>query len=143
MMRRFGIYGPLIAILVVVTLPAAGMSIMYYFTQNPNLRPLSITQEKLAAIENPDRSALMTVHVDWGQELSGTATKADLRDLVAGVLGRRTDNYTFKFNDVPGDRIGVTIVVGPNRYGPYPPNQIMNGIVPALVALDMTLKANS
>ena len=82
-MLKLGKYGPLIAILVVVTLPAAGMTILHYFTQNPNLRPLAITQEKLAEVDGTGQITLMTVQVNWGQDLTGTATKADLRNLVS------------------------------------------------------------
>ena len=135
-------YVPLIAILTVVTFPALLMTIAFYITDNPSLRPLSVTVEKLAILEGSTDDVAIYVHVDWGQDRTGTATKADLHKLVSDVLGRRTDNYVFRFNDVPGDRIGVTFVVGPNRYGPYPPARMLDGIAPALVALDMTLDAN-
>jgi len=134
-------YVPLMAILTVVTLPAILMTIAFYITENPTLRPLGVTQEKLAVLEGQTNSIAIYVYVDWGRDRTGTATKADLHKMVSDVLVRRTDNYVFRFNDVPGDRIGVTFVVGPNRYGPYPPARILDGIIPALVALNMTLDA--
>ena len=129
------------AICIFLALPATGMLVLYYFTNDPSLRPLAITREKLADIDGQSEYTLIFVHVDWGQERKGGVTKAGLRAMIADTLLLRTDDYIFKFKDVPGDEIGVTFVVGPNRYGPYSPAQAINGIVLALVALDMTKKA--
>lgn len=131
----FAIYG-------ILALPAAGVLVLYYFTKNPNLQPLGITREKLADVEGQTDYISIFVHVDWGQDRTSGMTKSDLRETIANVFSHRTGSYVFKFKDVPGDAIGVTFVVGPNRYGPYPPFRMIEGIPPALIALDMTLKAS-
>jgi len=124
-----------------LALPAAGVNVLYYLTKDPSLRPLGITREKMAEVDGQTEFISIFVHVDWGRERTGGTTKADLRQMVSDAFFHRTDDYIFKFKDVPGDEIGVTFVIGPNRYGPYPPSRIIEGIVPALVALDMTKKA--
>lgn len=130
-----------IAILLLTGLPATGAYFLYVFTKNPSLRPLGISQEKLAAVEGPAKSVSIQVHVDWGSDRTGAVTQADLRKLISGTLSTRTEDFIFEFNDVPGDQIGVTFVVGANRYGPFPPGRLIEGIVPALAALDMTKRA--
>ncbi len=131
----------IIAICLILTLPAAGVGVLYYYTNDPSLRPLAITREKLADIDGQTEYTLIFVHVDWGQEREGGMTKAEFRAMISDTLFFRTDDYIFKFKDVPGDEVSVTFVVGPNRYGPYPPARAIDGIVNALVALDMTRNA--
>ena len=126
----------------VLALPAVGVGVLYYLTNDPSLRPLSITREKLADIDGQTEYTLIFVHVNWGRERVGGMTKADLRKMISDTLFYRTDSYIFKFQEVTGDAISVTFVVGANRYGPYPPSRAVDGIIPALVALDMTRNTN-
>jgi hypothetical protein len=141
-MNRYSIYIFLFAACLVVTLPALGLGVLSYFTNNPYPRPLAITREKLAGIEGQTQFISIFVYVDWGRERTGGATKADLSQMISNTLEFRTSDYVLKFKEVPGDGIDVTFVVGPNRYGPYPPGRMIEGIVLALAALDMTKKAS-
>lgn len=128
----------LLAIFVVAALPAALAFLYYHFTQNPLMQPLGITREKLAAVEGQTEFVSIVVQVDWGQDRDGGVTQAEFRETLTRAFATRTDEVVFRFSDVPGKAIGVTYVVGPNRFGPYPLNRAVDGIVPATVALAMT-----
>jgi hypothetical protein len=58
--------------------------------------------------------------------------------VIANTLKHQTEFYRFEFHDMPGGRIDVTFVVGPNSYGPFPPSRMVAGVNSALVALRMT-----
>ena len=65
-------------------------------------------------------------------------TQASLRDAIAATLKPQTELYHFEFDSQQGEQIGVTFIVGPNRYGPFAPAQMTAGIKSALIALRMT-----
>ena len=61
--------------------------------------------------------------------------------MIADTLFIYTDDFAITVNDVPGTDVGVTFRVGANEYGPLAPDNMMDGIIPSLIALDMTKKA--
>ncbi|MDJ0825070.1 MAG: hypothetical protein QNJ16_06150 [Rhodobacter sp.] len=131
----------LFALVVVAALPAIGAYLYYHYTKDPLLQPLGITRESLAEIEGPTEFVSIITHVDWGRDVSDTLSRNKLRELVRSAFATRTDDVVFRFNDVPGDEIEITFVVGPNRFGPYRPSQLIDGVIPSTVALQMTRKA--
>lgn len=122
----------------VLALPALGLFVAHKITDNPLLQPLGLDKDSIAEYERSATNASIFVHVNWGTEHPGTPTQQDLRNLVSSGMVNRTDNYVFRFKDVPGTKAEVTFVVGPNSYGPYPPASMINGIIPALAALELT-----
>jgi len=131
------------AIVLFAALPAGGAFLYHHFTQDPLFQPLGLTREKLAELDGQTEFVSIGVHVDWGVERTEGMTKAELRELVAYAFAPRIDELYFKFLDVGGEEIGITFVVGPNRYGPYPPHRMIDGIAPAAVALQMTQRAHA
>ena len=129
--------------ILVVALPGGGAFLYYHFTKDPLFQPLGITRERLAELEGQTEFVSIGVHVGWGRDRTEGMTKTKLRELVAYAFAPMIDEIYFKFEDVQGEEIGVTFVVGPNRYGPYPPNGIVEGVVPASVALRMTQRAHA
>ena len=127
----------LIGLIICVALPAGGALALYYFTGNPLLRPLGITQEKLADVDASPENASIMVEVKWGRDHKGRLTQSDVRCHVADAFKTNTDDFFFRFLEVEGETIGISFVVGSNRYGPYPPGRIINGMIPSLVALEM------
>lgn len=134
-------YVLLSVIILCTALPAISAYMLYVFTQNPTLRPLGITKEKLVQREGTGGALAIRVSVDWGQDQGPEASKLELRDVIAETLFIYTDDFAISVKDVPGTEVGVTFRVGPNVYGPMPPEQMMDGIIPSLIALDMTKKA--
>ena len=134
-------YVVLFAIVISLTLPAIGALILYKITKDPYLRPLGLTKEEAATVDGPAEAISIGIQVSWGVD-QDSLTKDDLRQLISRTLSFRTEAFHFDFDDVHGTEIGVTFVVGPNRYGPFPPNRLIDGIVPALAALEYTQQAN-
>ncbi|ABV92828.1 hypothetical protein Dshi_1086 [Dinoroseobacter shibae DFL 12 = DSM 16493] len=128
-------------IILCAALPAIGAFLLYFVTQNPTLRPLGLTKEQLVEFEGDAEALAIRVTVDWGRDQVPEARKAELRALIADRLIIYTDDFAITMRDVPGDRVGVTFKVGANEYGPMAPEQMMDGIIPSLIALDMTKKA--
>lgn len=134
-------YGLLFVIVLCAALPAIGAVLLYAITDDPTLRPLGITRERLAFEEGETNSISILVNVGLGQDRPPGPTEPELRRLIGGVLATHTNDFVIRFNEEPGEEVGVTFVVGPNRYGPYATNQMLEGVVPALIALDMTKRA--
>ena len=133
----------LLAVILIPALPAAGSLLFYHFTKNPLLRPLGITREKLAEMDGQTDFLSIMVHIDWGEEQTDGPSKSQVREFISDVFSTRTDEVAFKFTDVPGDDMAITFVVGPNRYGPYPPDQMIEGVIPSTIALEMTKKVRA
>ncbi len=140
-MTRTRQYMLLSAVIITLVLPAAGAFWLYYYTKNPYWRPLGITREKLAAVSREAKYVAISVVVDWGRDRMGGLSQDQLRAQISATLNMRTDDYFFRFREVPGNDIGVSFSVGPNLYGPYPPDRMIEGISPALEALEMTRNA--
>jgi len=130
--------GQFAAIVAIVGLPAAGVNIAHRITGNPFLNPLGITQESIANFGGPTEFVAIGVYVDWGIDRSERMTQIQLRDYISNAMSSHTSDFFIRFQEVPGTDIGITLVVGPNRYGPYTPSRLMEGIVPASVALELT-----
>jgi len=127
----------------ILAFPALGLLIAYKITDNPLLQPLNLDKDAIADYERGGvAKTSIFVHVNWGVDHPKSSTKNDLQNLVSSAMDNRTDNYVFRFRNVPGNKAEVTFVVGPNRYGPYPPAGMIRGIIPALAALELTERAN-
>lgn len=130
----------ILAILLLAT-PAVSLRILSIYINAPYLQPLALTQEGLAAAGEGEDGGGFTridVHVGWGRDWNGGMTQDQLRNVIAVTLNPQTEFYHFEFDDQPGEKIDVTFVVGPNRYGPYPPGRMITGIRSALAALRLT-----
>ena len=135
-------YALLFAIIACAALPATSAYVLYEVTDNPTLRPLGITKERLAAVNGGAADGVsILVRVDWGRERTDGITRRELRETISSTLSRRTDSYMFQFEDVPGAEIGITFSVGVNSYGPFPKERMIDGIMPSLIALDATKRA--
>lgn len=126
---------------IALIVPAAGAKLAYHITGDPYFQPLGLTQERLAEFNQQSEFLAIGIHVAWGRDRTSEVTQADLRELIASVVHRRTDDYYIRFHDAPGRDVEITLVVGPNRYGPYPPARFVDGIEPAVVALRATRQA--
>ena len=131
----------LIAIPLFMAIPAIAMLLLYYFTENPQLRPLGITKQEIAVFEGQGKALAIKIDVDWGQDRTSGITKVELQNRIANTMSFRTDDFDFRFNDVPGEDVAITFSVSHNRYGPYAPNDIIEGIRTSLIALQAVQRA--
>jgi hypothetical protein len=132
------------ALLIVVLLaaPALLQRLASHFIDDPYLQPLALTVEGLASSGEPTGDgSYIHVQVDWGRGYGGPATRDGLRRVIEQSLGHRTTRFYLDFRDRPGDRIGVSFVVGANAYGPYAPSGMARGIDAAFMALKMEADA--
>lgn len=130
----------IVAIILFLAAPAGIIYILSHFYDNPYLQPLDLNWKEVAATGEELGFARIDVHINWGQDWSGTTTRAELHDMIAATLEAKTEFYRFEFHDQPGENIDVTFVVGSNSYGPFPPRQMIEGIKPAILALKMVNK---
>lgn len=131
-------------IIFLLAAPALSIKLVSLYSDDPYLQPLHITKEGLAAIaERNEQDGLASIRVDvsWGRDFDGPMTQEQLKRRLNATLDAQTDRFFFNFNTVAGDQIGVSFIVGANRYGPYPPNGMVNGIELALIALRMNTRA--
>lgn len=137
-------YALLFAIIACAALPATSAYVLYEVTDNPTLRPLGITQERLATVGGvATDGATIVVEVAWGADRTSGTTQRELRQTIARTLAPRTDSFVFRFDEVPGSGLGITFRVGVNSYGPFPQERMIDGIMPSLIALDATKRARS
>lgn len=134
-------YVMLSVIILCTALPAVGAYGLYFVTQNPTWRPLGLTKEALVQLEGDSAALAIRVSVAWGEDHASEVSKVELREWIAETLFIYTDDFAISVRDVPGSEVGVTFRVGANVYGPMRPDQMMEGIIPSLIALDMTKKA--
>ena len=121
--------------------PATALKIASFFSDNPYLQPLALTREGLAAFGEGGFDGATThveIRVNWGRGWPGPLTRAQLRTTLTDAIAPWTDRYRFDFHNGKGTDVTVTFIVGPNRYGPYPPGQLANGLNTALIALRMS-----
>ena len=126
--------------------PAVSLHVLTNYYDAPHLQPLALTSETAAVLDEAHGGgpfARIDVNVDWGTEWNETLTPEALRQKLVNTLKHQTNHYQFNFNDIPGDRVDVTFVVGPNSYGPFPPGGMISGITSALVALRTTNRARN
>lgn len=129
-------------ILIIVFLAALAVSIRIasHYSDDPYLQPLALTAEGLAAAgegEEADGFAVIDVEVLWGRDWDGQITRTGLRRIIGQSLKRQTDYLRFSIREMPGNRVTVSFVVGPNRYGPYAPGAMSDGLHAALTAQRM------
>lgn len=117
--------------------PAVISNIVYSMSLDPFLRPLSLTEESLAYQSGGYDPQRIVVEIAWGAGYTGDVTKAEMREFMSHVMYARTGDFAIVFRDTGGETVTADLVVGPNRFGPYPPSDILKAIPPAKAALDM------
>lgn len=125
----------------VLAAPALALRLFSEYFDAPHLQPLGLTRENVAAVEGGYDGlefARVGVSVRWGRDWEGALTPARLRALIEAALETQTNYFNISLEEFAGREIGVTFAVGPNSYGPFPPDQITPGITSALMALKLT-----
>lgn len=120
-----------------VMLPAAAATAYFLYTGDPSLRPLGVTQESLATGGADPGFIAIAVRVDLGRDRPDALTRAALRRFIARAMAAKTTDYFVTFRERPGTAVGITLEVGANRYGPFPPDGLAAGVQTAAVALEM------
>ncbi len=122
-----------------LALPAFGALALYKFTNNPYFRPLGISKDAVAAVDGQTSAVSIEIQVRWGINSRSSLSKVELRELISDTFSTRTDAFHFDISEVEGDNVRVTFIVGPNRYGPYPPGRMVDGIIPRVLQNDSAM----
>lgn len=125
-------------IVALLAAPALGQRALSYFSDDPYLLPLALTEQGLRdAGERVGGGTWIDVEVRWGREFDGILTQDRLAKSLDALLAYQTEHFFVTFTDTPGREIGVFFTVGANNYGPYPPAMLANGVQTSLIAFRM------
>ncbi len=127
----------LIMVIVTVVMPSAVALVWYYFSQDPTVRPLGITQESLRAFNGEMRIYEIVAEVA-GAGRGGTPTAQQIERELTGVFHSKGVAVRVNFLDsnIAGTRI--TYRIGPSTIGPYPYARAVEGINAAIEAYRMS-----
>ncbi len=130
----------MLAVILLVMMPTSVSLAWYYFTRNPNLRPLGITQEAILAYENLiGRSAQVIVRVEWsdasGSEavLERFAAQIERAFEAKGVEAR-------VISQMGAEQTLISYSIGRSFLGPYRGAHASDGIRASVEALRMLQK---
>lgn len=133
MIKKETIVIGLVAAFIVV--PAILSLSAYFITQNPNLRPLGVTVDKLAAAGLITNSDEIIAVVSIGDRSGKHASKDEYSNAIEMAFERYNSEAQVKFRTVPNrSDITVTYLVGMNRIGPYDIANAASGIKAAVRA---------
>ncbi|MGH1330171.1 MAG: hypothetical protein ACRBBK_04770 [Paracoccaceae bacterium] len=121
--------------------PATFILGLYWFTNDPTLRPLGITEAKLASagMSENNGAILTTIHIPDGAEL-GTS-RANLERAINNAFDTYNTESRFRYVRTPNARgVSVTFSIGKSQIGPYPINRASEGIRPTAQAHRMLVK---
>lgn len=124
-----------------IVAPATFAMGLHWFTNDPTLRPLSITRAKLAfaSMGKKDSSILTTIRVPEGVELG--KTRADLEKAINGAFDTYDAEAHFKYVRSRNSRnVSVTYSIGKSVIGPFSIKRASEGIRPAAQAHRMLVK---
>lgn len=128
----------IIAIILVVALPATTSVVAYQITKNPALRPLARTLNDEAIFNGTAYSNEIVALVDWSTGRKKNFTKRDISNAIHqafeshGVVVR----VIFKDNDTAG-LVQIRYKIGRNTLGPHPVSKAADSIKGAIAAFRM------
>ncbi|PTQ70129.1 hypothetical protein [Celeribacter persicus] len=127
-------------ITVFIVTPAILALTAYFITQNPSLRPLGITVERLTEAGQLENKSLIIAVVDIGAETKATTTKDQYRTALETAFARMEAEVQVKFRSIPGSSgVNVTYLVGESRIGPFPIARAAAGVAAATQAERMVV----
>ncbi len=133
-----------VLIISLLAVPPVALKLLSNFFDNPYLQPLNLTREGLAKVGEVEEEGFggdrINIIIDWGRARDGGLTRAQVQGAVASALQSQSGYYDFEFRDVPGNGVGITFTVGANRYGPFSPGNVADGMKLALEAQQMSDK---
>lgn len=144
MSKRFSLLYVL-GLIALVVAPSAVTLTYYTMTDNPNWRPLAVTERSLKAYERATGTGdgvEIVAQVEWVPERPGEVSRAQLeRAITKAFKAKGVDVYVSFTNGV--ERTRVTYVVGYSRIGPYTTSRAADGIAAAVDAYHMYVPASS
>lgn len=126
----------LFGVILFVIAPTAISLGWYAISANPNLRPLAITKQSLAAYNGESDGIEIVARIDWGTEAGGEAARSRFaRDLAISFAAKGVE-VRIRFEETRGNT-RVTYEVGETTLGPFDRSRAADGINAAVEALKM------
>lgn len=125
----------LATIIALVVMPSAVALTWYYFTENPNLRPLGLTREALRAYTGGYGDGAPVVARVTGADPSGAGRDSLARALV-NAFGAKGVELEVVFLPGTGPPM-ISYAIGTSVVGPYPASRAAEGIGAAVEAYRM------
>ena len=109
----------LIAIILVIALPATTMVVAYMLTKNPALRPLARTLNDEAIYRGEAVAVEIVAHIRWTTGRQKSFTQRELSNVVQRAFRAHGVTARVVFETVNStDPVTITYQVGRNRIGP-------------------------
>lgn len=117
--------------------PSVILATVSEITDNPLLRPFSVTEERLAAAQAyiTAQGPYVRARIYWYGPAGGYDTPEDLRDAIRQAL--LSKGVGAHVAVLPGERFGRTMLdlrAGRNAFGPFPVAEAAQHVVPAVHA---------
>ncbi|MEC7762711.1 MAG: hypothetical protein VX874_12470 [Pseudomonadota bacterium] len=142
MAKRRNFFYVLVVIALLVTPTAASLG-FYVITQDPNLRPLGVTQEALSAYARGriDGQVHVVAQIEWVPgNTAGYSQRAFEMALENAFRAKGVEVFVFFHDGV--DRTRVNFRVGRSTIGPFSPAQAARGVTAAVDAYRMHVPVN-
>jgi len=123
-------------IFLIVVLPGALALGWYYYSRDPNFRPLGITREALRDYGVPGQGMDLIAYIDWPTAKADSPARKKLATNLAASFASKGVAARLIFRDTTG-AAQVTYVIGKSTIGPYPVSQAAQGISMAVEAYRM------
>jgi hypothetical protein len=132
----------LLIVILLVVAPSAGALTYYWFTKNPNVRPLGITRESLDAFERGGGPVFEIVaQIAYDPRYSGGKSQAELHRAISNAFRAKGVHVNVQITRTEGSGTWITYVIGPSTIGPYPLSEASDGINKAVEAYRMSVRA--
>lgn len=138
MIKRDNIYLSIAAALIVT--PASFMLTLFWLTGDPTLRPLGITEEKLADAGRIASGGPIVTTVLMGKGASLPMTRAQFETSINRAFDLYGLESKFKYAAHSGSGIRITYTVGKSRIGVYSLRRAAEGIRPTAEASQMATR---
>lgn len=125
----------LLGLIVIVIAPTAMSLLWYAVSRNPELRPLGVTKQALAAYNGGTDGIEIVAVVDWA-EAGGSMARRRLADNLATSFAAKGVDVRITFREGKSG-VQVTYYVGATTLGPYSAARAAEGVSAAVGALRM------
>jgi len=128
----------IIAIILVVALPATTSVVAYKITKNPALRPLARTLNDEAIYNGSVFSNEIVAHVDWSTGRAKNFTKRDVSNAIRQAFESHGVAVRVAFKDIDtADTVKISYKIGRNTLGPSPITRAADSVKGAITAYRM------
>ncbi|MFT6450522.1 MAG: hypothetical protein ACJA06_000002 [Halocynthiibacter sp.] len=126
---------------VTIIAPATFILGLYWLTKDPTLRPLGITEAKLASAGMTEHNGAILTTISIAEGIQLDTSREELERTINNAFDMYDTESRFNYVRAPsGKGVSVTYTIGKNQFGPFPIKHASEGIRPAALAHSMLVK---